>query len=43
LIDEYPEEAKRLYAQFGNIFRRAPVKHIKGVQGKYEMSSASIF
>lgn len=43
LIDEYPEEAKRLYAQFGNIFRRAPVRHIKGVQGKYEMSSASIF
>ncbi|MEM2238776.1 MAG: sulfatase [Candidatus Bathyarchaeia archaeon] len=37
LIDEYPEEAKRLAKAFGGIFRRIEQRTIKGIQGKYEI------
>jgi len=42
LIDKYPEIAKHLTGRFGNIFRRHVSGVIKGVQGTYEMGSASI-
>jgi len=42
LIDEYPAEARRLAAQFGNIFRQEVPRIIKGVQGEYEMASAAV-
>jgi len=41
LIDEEPEEAKRLSSLFGNYFRRAEGRWIKGIQGKYELASGS--
>ena len=43
LIDEYHEEAARLSSLFGDYFRQVPAKVIKGVQGRYEMSSGSVF
>ncbi len=42
LIDEHPTEARRLAAQFGNIFRQEVPRVIKGVQGEYEMASAAV-
>jgi len=42
LIDEYPEEAKRLTGYFGNIFRDEIPRLIKGLKGEYEVSSAAI-
>lgn len=43
LIDKYPEEALRLSSMFGSYFRnRSSSKIVKGVQGKYEMSSGSV-
>jgi arylsulfatase A-like enzyme len=42
LIDEHPEEAQRLSAKFGSLFRRGSVTAVKGVQGKYEMASGSV-
>lgn len=42
LIDEYPEVANGLAGRFGNIFRSRISRAIKGVQGTYEMGSASI-
>jgi arylsulfatase A-like enzyme len=41
LIDQYPEEARRLASAFGSYFRRGTAQvEVKGVQGKYELSSA---
>ena len=37
LIDEYPEEAKRLAGVFGGYFRKVEQRIVKGVQGKYEV------
>ncbi|RLI25988.1 sulfatase [Candidatus Bathyarchaeota archaeon] len=37
LIDECPEEAKRLAGVFGNYFRKVEQRIVKGVQGKYEV------
>lgn len=37
LIDEHPDEAKRLASQFGSLWFRRPVTGIKGVQGHYEL------
>jgi arylsulfatase A-like enzyme len=43
LIDEHPEQAQRLAHTFGNYFRPAAKKvEVKGIQGKYEMSSGGI-
>jgi arylsulfatase A-like enzyme len=42
LIDDYPEEARRLAASFGSYFYRAPVSAVKGLQGRYEMGSAAV-
>ncbi|MCX7795919.1 MAG: sulfatase-like hydrolase/transferase [bacterium] len=43
LIDKYPEEALRLSSMFGSYFRnRNSSRIVKGVQGKYEMSSGSV-
>ncbi|HIE52462.1 MAG TPA: sulfatase [Armatimonadetes bacterium] len=42
LIDEYPEEAVRLARRFGNYFRKGGMRAVKGIQGKYEMGSASV-
>jgi arylsulfatase A-like enzyme len=42
LVDEHPEEARRLASAFGPSFYRAPVKEVKGIQGRYEMGSASV-
>jgi hypothetical protein len=43
LIDKYPEEALRLSSIFGSYFRNRRARRIvKGVQGKYEMSSSSV-
>ncbi|HDN62365.1 MAG TPA: hypothetical protein ENF56_00210 [Candidatus Bathyarchaeota archaeon] len=48
LIDERPEEAKRLSSMFGSYFRRIKGKVIgkvssqRGIQGKYEMASGTI-
>lgn len=42
LIDEYHGEAERLSSMFGDYFRRAPSRVIKGIQGQYEMSSGSV-
>lgn len=38
LIDEEPEEAKRLASAFGSYFKKVESKVIKGIQGKYELS-----
>jgi arylsulfatase A-like enzyme len=42
LVDEHPEEARRLASLFGPYFYRAPVREVKGLQGRYEMGSASV-
>lgn len=47
LIDEYPEEARRLASAFGNYFRfqaqrGVSLTQIKGIQGKYELASGGI-
>lgn len=42
VIDKYPEVSKELFFQFGNSFRKKAKKIIKGIQGEYEMGSASI-
>jgi len=42
IIDQHPEEARRLAAMFGPVFRRARRTAIKGVQGRYEMTSAAV-
>ncbi|MCW4025992.1 MAG: sulfatase-like hydrolase/transferase [Candidatus Bathyarchaeota archaeon] len=42
LIDENPEEAQRLSSLFGQYYRRAGVRVVKGVQGRYEVASSSI-
>lgn len=42
LIDRHPDEAKRLAQSFGNVFRRGPVSHVKGIQGKYEVASGNL-
>ena len=42
LIDERPDEAKRLSALYGRYFRRATTGYVKGIQGKYEVSSTGI-
>jgi len=41
LIDECQEEARRLSSLFGRYFRRIEGRMVKGVQGKYEVSSAT--
>jgi hypothetical protein len=42
LVDEHPEEARRLASAFGPYFFRGPVAAVKGVQGRYEMGSAAV-
>ena len=43
LIDEYPEEARRLARAFGSYFRRGAAQvEVKGIQGKYELASGGI-
>jgi arylsulfatase A-like enzyme len=42
LIDEQPEEARRLAGAFGPYFYRAPIGEVKGIQGRYEMGSAAV-
>jgi arylsulfatase A-like enzyme len=42
LVDDHPEEARRLASEFGPYFYRAPVREVKGLQGRYEMGSASV-
>ncbi len=42
LVDEQPGEARRLASHFGPYFYRAAVKQVKGLQGRYEMGSASV-
>ncbi len=37
LIDEHPEEARRLARQFGRLWFRRPPTEVKGVQGRYEL------
>lgn len=40
LIDEYPDQARRLAARFGSIWYRHPPQAIKGVQGRYELAGS---
>jgi arylsulfatase A-like enzyme len=42
LVDEHPEEARRLACAFGPYFYRAPVREVKGIQGRYEMGSGAV-
>jgi arylsulfatase A-like enzyme len=43
LIDQHPQEARRLARAFGSYFRRgAPQTEVKGIQGKYELASGGI-
>lgn len=42
LIDDHPDEARRLASAFGASFYRAPVRKLTGLQGRYEMGSASV-
>jgi arylsulfatase A-like enzyme len=43
LIDQYPEEARRLAHAFGSYFRRGAAQvEVKGIQGKYELASGGI-
>lgn len=37
LIDEFPEEARRLARQFGSLWFQKPLTGIKGIQGRYEL------
>jgi len=42
LIDEEPDEARRLASAFGSYFKKQEQKFIKGLQGKYELSHTSL-
>lgn len=42
LVDTFFEEAIRLSSSYGNYFRRAPNRVIKGLQTRYELSSSSL-
>lgn len=42
LVDEHPDEARRLAARFGPYFFRAPIAEVKGIQGRYEMGSGAV-
>jgi len=43
LIDVFPQEAARLSSQFGSVyFRGARRSEVKGIQGRYELSSARL-
>ena len=42
LVDDQPDEARRLASHFGPYFYRGPLREVKGVQGRYEMGSASV-
>ena len=43
LIDEHPDEARRLARAYGGVFRRGGTQvEVKGIQGKYEMASGSV-
>jgi arylsulfatase A-like enzyme len=42
LVDEHPDEARRLAAQFGPYFFRSPIAEVKGIQGRYEMGSGAV-
>jgi arylsulfatase A-like enzyme len=42
LVDDHPEEARRLASQFGPYFFRGPIGAVKGIQGRYEMGSAAV-
>ena len=42
LVDEHPEEARRLASAFGPYFFRGRVAEVKGIQGRYEMGSAAV-
>jgi len=42
LVDEEPEEAKRLASAFGGYFKRYENRFVKGLQGKYELSYTSL-
>jgi arylsulfatase A-like enzyme len=43
LIDQHPEEARRLARAFGSYFRRGAAQvEVKGIQGKYELASGGI-
>jgi arylsulfatase A-like enzyme len=43
LIDQHPEQARRLARAFGSYFRRGAAQvEVKGIQGKYELASGSI-
>jgi len=41
LVDEYPEEAERLWSLFGSYHRRVEGRTIKGLQGRYEVASGT--
>ena len=42
LVDRHPQEARRLAARFGNLFRDAPRREVKGLQGRYELASGVV-
>jgi arylsulfatase A-like enzyme len=42
LIDDHTDEAKRLANSFGHYFRQRGTRVIKGIQGKYELSSSGL-
>ncbi len=42
LIDRHPEEAQRLSSLFGQYYRRADARAVKGIQGKYEVASGTL-
>lgn len=42
LIDKRPDEARRLSGLYGRYFRRTTTQYVKGIQGKYEVSSTGI-
>jgi arylsulfatase A-like enzyme len=42
LINEFPEEARRLSDSFGHIFRRRAVAAGSGIQGRYELASSGL-
>jgi arylsulfatase A-like enzyme len=42
LVDDHPEEARRLARCFGPYFFRGAVTEVKGIQGRYEMGSAAL-
>lgn len=42
LIDTYPEIAKEMFSKFGNIYKAKVSCEVKGLQGMFEMGSASI-